>query len=215
MNYSALKQEIADLAIKAGRDPAEIALVAVSKGISWHRMEQAYSQGCRLFGENRLPELDGKIQEAPSDIQWHWIGHLQKNKVSKVIASCSLIHSVDSLDLACKISTLSSERPTRILFEVNASGEATKQGFAPAELQKLFPELQALPNLQIEGLMTMAPFTKDPLPIRKTFATLRQLRDKLATPDNPLPHLSMGMSNDYPIAIEEGATLLRIGTALW
>lgn len=212
MNYSVLLDEIALLAEKAGRSPKEVKLIAVSKEIPLMELKSAYAQGCRDFAENRLPEALQKQSEMPSDITWHWIGRLQRKKVKRVVPRFAWIHSVDSLDLAKEISATAL---TCILLQVNTSTEGSKQGFKPQELLSLYDQLQALPNLKIEGLMTMAPLKGD---IRGCFAALRHLRDELkkqTKPPHTMHHLSMGMSNDYPIAIEEGATLLRIGTRLF
>ena len=173
-------------------------VVAVTKNHPWSEVKWLYDAGCRNFGENKITEALPKIAEAPTDIAWHFIGTLQKNKVSK-IAPFALIHSIDSLELAQKIS-----QPTHVLLQVNI---AHQHGFTPDQLRKDFEALKALPHLTLDGLMTMAPFTSDPKPIQHTFRTLRLLRDELG-----LKELSMGMTNDYQIALDEGATILRIGT---
>jgi len=212
VKYQALLAEIKQLAIDAGRPPEEIELVAVSKEVPLPKLEEAYAEGCRHFAENRLKEGTEKRQKLPDDIVWHWIGHLQRNKVKQVVGNFALIHSVDNLQLAQKISTMG---PARILLEVNISQEASKHGFEKENLLKIYSQLQQLPGLKIEGLMTMAPVEGD---IRGCFAALRNLRDQLkAVTSSPhtMHHLSMGMSNDYPIAIQEGATLLRIGSKLF
>lgn len=212
VNYHALLEEIATLARCCGRDPGEVGLVAVSKEMPQVKLEEAYRQGCRDFAENRLPEALEKQMQLPKDIVWHWIGHLQRNKVKGVVGHFALIHSVDSLSLAQKIAETG---PAKILLEVNTSGEASKQGFTPDQLRAVYADLQKLPNLHIAGLMTMAPLEGD---IRGCFRALRELRDelqKVTVAPHTLHHLSMGMSNDYPLAIEEGATLLRIGTKLF
>jgi pyridoxal phosphate enzyme (YggS family) len=182
----------------------EARLVAVTKGHSWEECLPLYREGIRDFGENRLQEALPKMEEAPLGARWHFIGTLQKNKVSKVAGRFALIHSVDSFELAEKISKTA---PQAILLQVNIRH---KHGFTPDELRKDFEALMALPNLSIQGLMTMAPDTEDTAVIRDTFRTLRKLRDELG-----LKELSMGMSHDWQIALEEGATLLRIGTLLF
>jgi pyridoxal phosphate enzyme (YggS family) len=179
-------------------------LVAVTKGHSWDECQPLYREGIRDFGENRLQEALPKMEEAPVDARWHFIGTLQKNKVNKVAGRFALIHSVDSFELAEKISKTA---PQDILLQVNIRH---RHGFTPDELRKSFEALRALPNLSIQGLMTMAPDTEDTAIIRDTFRTLRKLRDELG-----LKELSMGMSHDWQIALEEGATLLRIGTLLF
>jgi pyridoxal phosphate enzyme (YggS family) len=165
-----------------------------------------------------VKEALAKIDELPSDISWHFIGTLQKNKVNKVINQFSLIHSVDSMDLAQKISDAGESQgiTTRVLIQVNTSQEATKHGLSPDNWRRHWPALLSLPALQIEGLMTMAPLTEDESIIHAAFADLRIFKESLEQEFSlSLPHLSMGMSHDFEIAIAEGATLLRIGTALF
>ena len=218
MHYLRLLEDIAQIAQRAGRDANSITLVAVSKGYPWTRFQPAYEAGCRDFGESRLQEALPKIAEAPSDIRWHLIGSLQKNKVRKAIGPFTLIHSVDTFEIAEKISQCSQEAHTvtPLLLQVNTSGEATKHGLSEEVWERSLEAILALPAIRIEGLMTMAPLVDDEKVIRQCFANLRKLRDKWAAqlPQQSFYHLSMGMSHDYPIAIEEGATLLRIGTAL-
>lgn len=179
-------------------------LVAITKGHPWDECRFLYESGLRNFGENRLQEALSKMNEAPQDAKWHFIGTLQKNKVSKVVGKFDLIHSVDSFDLAEKIS---STGKASILLQVNIRHQ---HGFTPEELRESFSDLLALPNLSIQGLMTMAPNTNDNTLIRNTFRTLRLLKEELG-----LKELSMGMSQDWQIALEEGATLLRIGSLLF
>ena len=211
-NYFKLIDNIAKIASNCGRDPKEITLVAVTKGYPVESVEQAYGAGCRDFGENRVQEGLQKIEQAPKDIRWHMIGTLQKNKVRKAVGKFHMIHSVDSYDLAKKISTGGSDLnlTISILLECNTSGEVSKHGFSVEDLNNEFENLSKLPNLLIEGLMTMAPLTDDEKIIRSCFSKLRILKEELN-----LKHLSMGMTADYPIAIEEGATILRIGTAIF
>ena len=208
VNTQAFLQEVAKIAQKAGRDPADIAVVAVSKEVPLSKLHDAYSAGCRYFAENRLKEALEKQQNMPRDVIWHWIGPLQSNKVKQVVSHFNWIHSVDSLEIAEKIAK--EGRGVNVLLQVNTSGEVSKQGFSPEELRKVFDKIYNLPNIQIEGLMTMAPFTDDEGVLRKCFSDLRKLKEEFK-----LKHLSMGMSNDYPIAIQEGATLLRIGSKLF
>lgn len=210
--YRELSDTVARLASFCGRNPAEITIVAVSKGHSWDETHPLYESGCRNFGENRVQEADLKMAQAPQGIDWHFIGSLQKNKVNKVIGKYALIHSVDDFELAEKISVASEKADlvTPILLQVNTSGEVSKQGMTAAEWGDVMTRVRTLPGIRVEGLMTMAPLTQDEKIIRACFIKLRQLRDQWG-----LKHLSMGMSNDYPIAIQEGATLLRIGTALF
>lgn len=198
--------------------PQSIQVVAVSKGQSIDSIMKVYQEGCRDFGESRVQEALEKMKTAPDDIAWHFIGSLQKNKVSKVIGKFKLIHSVDSFELAEKISELSLQEKlvTSVLVQVNASGELSKHGLSPNECQEQFTRFLGLSGIHVQGLMTMAPFVENEEAIRQCFRNLRQLRDQLQTVhQHSLPLLSMGMSHDYPIAIEEGATLLRIGTAIF
>ncbi len=214
-NYQRLLEQIETIAQRVGRRPAEICLVAASKGRLLSQILEAYEAGCRHFGENRLQELQDKQPEAPKDIQWHFIGTLQRNKVRSALASgLELIHAVDTLPLAEKVALIEGQEQvkTPILIQVNISGEKSKHGFSPEGCRAVFEVLPALP---IVGLMTMAPECADERTIRSCFIQLRQLRDSLTTPERPLYHLSMGMSEDFPIAIEEGATLLRLGSALF
>ena len=189
-----------------------VEVIAVSKQRTIAEIEAVYAEGCRNFGENRIPEVLEKIPSLPKDIQWHFIGALQKNKVNKAIGRFALIHSVDTPELAKKIAQSSevANVTTRILLQVNTSGEASKQGLNPESWRPHLETLFNLKHVEIQGLMTMAPLTDDIALIRKTFRSLREFGNELK-----LPLLSMGMSHDYEIALEEGANLLRIGTAIF
>lgn len=212
MSLELVKEKIHAAALRAGRSLNEITLVAVTKNHSLEEMLPLYDQGCKIFGESRVQEAFPKMESAPKDISWHLIGHLQKNKVNKVIGKFDLIHSVDSFELAKNLSSASQKAgiTTNILLQVNVSGEETKQGLSALEWEKHKEEVFALPNLNIEGMMTMAPLTSDTALIRKVFQGLKKFNTSWG-----LRHLSMGMSHDFEIAIEEGATLLRIGSALF
>lgn len=198
MNYLEIVKQI----------PANVSLIVVSKTASVEAIRQVYDLGCLDFGENRVQDALAKRDVLPKDIRWHFIGTLQKNKVKKVVGHFALIHSVDSVELAEEISK--HKVPTDILLQVNTSGEASKQGFTPDDLVKNLSSIQQLPYITVKGLMTMAPLTEDKEVIRKCFRDLRILRDRFG-----LQELSMGMSHDYQIAIEEGATMVRIGTAIF
>lgn len=210
--YQALRAEIAELAVKNGRAPEEIALIVVSKTRPLEALQEIYEAGCRDMGENRLQEAFPKIEQGPPDMRWHLIGTLQSNKVRKAVGRFTLIHSVDTLALAEKIAQVSAEIgvTSRILLQVNTSGELSKHGLSVEEWRDKVGKVLALPCLKVEGLMTMAPLTEEEGVIRKSFAKLRLFRDELG-----LRHLSMGMSHDYRLAVSEGATLLRIGSALF
>lgn len=218
--FKQLKINIARISEACGRNPEEIQLVAVSKTYPAELILEAYEAGCRDFGENRIQEVLQKIPLLPSDIRWHFIGTLQANKVNKGVGAFHLIHSVDSLELAYKISAVSQKREivTPILLEVNTSGEENKHGLSKEVWLRCLKEIDQLPNIYLKGLMTMAPLTDDQDRIRDCFRSLRQLREAFKIQlKNPaqFKELSMGMSHDYEIAIQEGATLLRIGTALF
>ncbi len=213
-----LKNRISEAAARSGRSPAEIELVVVSKGQSIENMRELVDGGTLLFGESRLQEALSKIAMLPARVRWHCIGHLQSNKVRKALPCFELIHSVDNEELACTIDRIASEIGLfpRVLLEVNVSGEGTKYGFSPEVLKLSFEKLLRLPRLQVEGLMTMAPLSLDPETARPYFRKLRELRDELAANSGvPLNTLSMGMSGDYEVAIEEGATLVRVGSAIF
>lgn len=219
-NYGYVLNEVAKAAALCGRDPAAIKLVAVTKGHTWDEAAPIYAEGCRDFGESRQAEALDKQRQAPDDISWHFIGTLQRNKVRKVVGRFSLIHSVDTVELAEKISTVSAEVGciTPILLQVNSSGEPTKHGLSAELWHRSLETLLALPAITLQGVMAIAPFTEDFSRIRHCFSSARRLRDALAiqAADPALfTELSMGMSHDYRIAIAEGATLLRIGSALF
>lgn len=215
-NYHKICEEVAQIARKCGRDPKEIVVIGVTKGYSWDHVFPSYLAGCRDFGESRLPEAIVKMEQAPQNLRWHLIGTLQKNKVRKAIGRFFFIHSVDSIELAKKISECSEESVTKILLQANISKEEAKHGLSADGWKKAIESIMTLPGIEIEGLMTMAPLVNDEKIIRATFSGLRELRDELRQITGlKLPHLSMGMSHDFQYAIEEGATLLRIGTALY
>ena len=211
-NYFRLKNEIVCCATKEGRNPEDITVIVISKKRPLSPLISLYYKGCRDFGENRIDEALLKIIELPQDVNCHFIGHIQTKKTKNIVGNFALIHSVDSVKLAKNISKYSIKQNviTNILLQVNTSEEKTKRGFSSSECLDYFEELKSLPNLNIKGLMTIAPFTNDKNCIRRCFSDLRELRDKLK-----LEHLSMGMSNDYKIAIAEGATMLRIGSKIF
>lgn len=203
---------------RVGRNPDEIQLVAVSKTHPPEAVQEAFEAGQRIFGESRVQELLAKAPALPSSIRWHFIGHLQANKIRKLLPVSELIHGVDSPELALDIDRIAADLGLfpRVLLEVNVSGEGTKFGFKPDVLRARIDELLALPRVQIEGLMAIPAPVADPEEVRPAFRLLRELRDEIsAATGTPLPVLSMGMSGDYEIAIEEGATLVRVGTAVF
>jgi hypothetical protein len=211
-NYKRVCEDISGLS-------HDVTLVAVTKGHSIDEILPLYDAGCRNFGENRIQDALQKINETPKDILWHHIGTLQKNKVRKAIENFMLIHGVDSFELAEKISecSLELEKVTPILLQVNTSGEITKHGFSEESLRACFEKLVLLPGIKIDGLMTMAPLIDDENIIRSCFSRLRLLKERLNNEffGISMKTLSMGMSHDYKFAIEEGATMLRVGSALF
>lgn len=216
--YTSVLERIEAALHRSQRRKEEVTLIAVTKNRSSEELLSLYHQGVRNFGENRQQELLLKKSNLPKDIHWHFIGTLQKNKVAKLLPEVVLIHSVDSFELAKKISSVSLAEKIAfpVLLQVNIAKEKSKHGFLEEEVERLFPLLQSLAALQIKGLMTLAPFTDDRELIRHTFKSLRLLRNRLEEKFGSfLPELSMGMSQDFEIAIEEGATLLRIGSALF
>jgi pyridoxal phosphate enzyme (YggS family) len=213
-----VEEQIALIAERCGRLSSEIGLIAVSKSQSAEAVRAAFDAGQLVFGENRAQELIAKVPLLPSSIHWHFIGHLQKNKVRKILPLVDLVHSVDSMELALDLERIASELGLfpRVLLEVNVSGEATKFGFTPEMARREAPRLLALPRVQWEGLMTIAPIVDAAEKARPFFAELRALRDRIAAENQVnLPTLSMGMSDDFEAAIKEGATLIRLGTAIF
>lgn len=217
-NLERVCQQIAQAAQKSGRRADEIELVAVSKTHDAASVRAAHEAGQSLFGESRVQEARAKIPECPSSLRWHFVGHLQKNKIRHALPLFELFHSVDSLALAGDIHRVADDigAHPRALLEVNVSGEGSKFGFKPEALRAEMAALLALSRLSIEGLMTIPPLAPEPETSRKFFVALRELRDGLQSEFGvSLPHLSMGMTNDFAIAVEEGATLVRVGTAIF
>ncbi|MFW5894147.1 MAG: YggS family pyridoxal phosphate-dependent enzyme [Verrucomicrobiota bacterium] len=202
----------------AGRNPDEVRLIAVSKTMDVETVRQAFDAGQCLFGENREQELTAKAEALPAEARWHFIGHLQRNKVRPVLARAHCIHSVDRAALLQRIDRVAGEMELRvpILVQVNVSGENSKFGIPPEQAEALVEKAVALSNVRCDGLMTLAPFGSASAELHRVFAALRELRDRLETGlGTSLPELSMGMSADYTEAIAEGATLVRIGSAVF
>ena len=202
------------------RSRAEVTLVAVTKTVSADVAACLPGLGVHHLGESRPQELWRKAAALPSNVTWHLVGHLQRNKIERTLPLVKLIHSVDSVRLlqALEEEAAKLDRSVPVLLEVNASREPNKLGFAPEEVHQLIPTLAALRHVRVHGLMTMAAFADDPEQCRETFASVRRLRDELRpqlAPLHPFADLSMGMSNDFEVAIEEGATLVRLGTVLF
>jgi PLP dependent protein len=217
-NLERVREQITQAAAKAGRAVNEIELVAITKTHPAEKVREAVEAGHTVFGESRVQEARAKIPELPSNLRWHFVGHLQKNKIRHALPLFELFHGVDSLALAeemNRIATEDGERP-RLLLEVNVAGEGSKFGFKAETLRAEIGSLLALPRLSIEGLMCIPPLADEAEASRKFFVQLRELRDSLEKEfDVNFPHLSMGMTQDYWIAVEEGATLVRVGTAIF
>ena len=219
-NLKEVRESIAASCEKCGRDPGEVCLLAVSKTKPEEDILELYKAGQRDFGENYVQELMRKQQALPSDIRWHMIGHLQRNKVKYIAGFVSMIHSVDSLALAWKIESEAAkhDRVIPILIEVNVADEESKFGIPPEDVPLFAKAVRELPHVRLAGLMTSAPLTEDPEEVRFVFRKMRQLSvDINLENDNngEVNVLSMGMSNDYRVAIEEGSTCVRIGTSLF
>lgn len=219
-NYDLVINNIETSCKKAGRSPEEVTLIAVSKTKPVTMLQEIYNHGCRDFGENKVQELLDKYEVLPKDIKWHMIGHLQRNKVKYIVDKVSLIHSVDSLRLAEEISkeALKKHVEVNILVEVNVANEETKFGTTSLEAIELVKAISGLPGIHVKGLMTIAPYVEDAEKNRQYFAQLKQLSVDIITKniDNvSMDILSMGMSGDYEVAVEEGATYVRVGTGIF
>ena len=220
-NLAVARERIDAAARRAGRDPGEVALIAVTKTQPLERVRLAYGAGLRVFGENRVQEARDKIAawDAPG-VTWHLVGHLQGNKAGLACRLFAVVQSVDSAGLARRLDGCRppDAPPLPVLLEVNAGRESSKLGFLPGDaFWQAVPEILALPGLDVWGLMTVAPLAADPETVRPVFRELREIRDELRRryPERPWPHLSMGMSDDYAVAVEEGATMVRLGRALF
>ena len=219
-NLLEIQENIKRACEKSGRKKSDVELIAVSKTKPVSALMEAYESGCRIFGENKVQELVDKYEIMPKDIKWHMIGHLQRNKVKYIVDKAALIHSVDSLKLAEEISkeALKKQVQVSILIEVNVAGEDTKFGVKPEETEALVCKIAALPGISIKGLMTIAPYVDDPEENRQYFGQLKQLSVDINQKniDNVnMSVLSMGMTGDYTVAIEEGATFIRVVTGIF
>lgn len=215
-----LQRDICETAEKAGRDPAAIGLLLVTKWIEPGRIREAYDAGLRCFGENRVQELVAKKKDLPDDMRWHMIGRLQTNKVKGVLGEAEMIQSLDRPELAREIEKQAKAKRISEVFcliEVNSSGEATKAGLPMAGVRGFVDVLAEYPSIKVKGLMTIGPLTEDERVVRESFRGMRRLRDDLRQefPQKDWGILSMGMSADYRIAIEEGADLLRVGSLVF
>jgi len=217
-NFNRVRDEITQAAKVSGRNVTDVELVAVTKTHPVEIVREAIGTGQVVFGESKVQEARAKIPLLPSHLRWHFIGHLQKNKIRHALPLFEMIHSVDSLDLAQAIDRIAQEDGLhpRILLEVNVAGEGSKFGFKATTLQAELESLLMLSRLSIEGLMCIPPLAEEAEASRKYFVELRELRDALEKEFQvKLPQLSMGMTNDYGVAVEEGATLVRVGTAIF
>jgi hypothetical protein len=213
-----IRERIAAAALRSNRKPEDIELLAVSKTFPVEAIQEAIDAGQTLFGENKVQELLAKQPLLPSKLRWHLIGHLQSNKVRKVLPVVDAIHGVDSLALAQDIHRIAGELGLfpKVYLEINLAAESTKHGFKPEEVKQQLEALYQLDRLYIQGLMCIPPFDANAEQTRKYFVTLRGLRDELEKQGGaPLPKLSMGMSHDFEVAIEEGSTLVRVGSAIF
>lgn len=217
-NLERVREQIAQAAAKVGRTTDDVELVAITKTHPSDKVREAIEAGQTLFGESRVQEARAKIPELPSNLRWHFVGHLQKNKIRHALPLFELIHSVDSLALAEDMNRIAEEDGLhpRVLLEVNVAGEGSKFGFQPEKLRQEMEALLELPRLSILGLMTIPPLAEEAQASRKYFVQVRELRDRLQTEFHvDLAQLSMGMTQDFAIAVEEGATLARVGTAIF
>lgn len=219
-NLANVRKNIEESCKKVGRDVSEVTLITVSKTKPLSDLRIAYEEGSRDFGENKVQELVSKIDEMPSDVKWHLIGHLQRNKVKYIAGKVAMIHSVDSYRLAEEINVQAKKSSCviPILIEINIAGEDTKFGIKPEEAEELIREISELENVKVSGLMTIAPNVANPEENRAYFKAMKDLFVDISSKniDNvEMKVLSMGMTNDYTVAVEEGATMIRVGTGIF
>ena len=219
-NLARVRENIQEATVASGRDPNDVRLVAVTKGVSAAAIQQAADLGVEEVGENRVQEAREKWDQIDGRIRWHFVGHLQSNKVKYLVDKCVLIHSLDRISLARELSKRMArlERKMDCLVQVNVSGEETKQGLDPSEAAAFIDRVRKLPGIRVVGLMTMPPYHENPEMSRPFFNRLRKLAEEIRGCDWPevsMRELSMGMSGDYTVAISEGATLVRVGSAIF
>jgi len=217
-NLEDIRRRVAAASVRAGRASESVMLLGVTKNQPPEAVRAAASLGLACFGENRVQEAKIKIGQCPGQLRWHMIGHLQSNKCRDAVHFFEMIESVDSLALAAEIDkwAAKSAKTMPVLLEVNVAGESSKSGYAPERLLAELPQINALKKIEIHGLMTVAPWSADAEKVRPVFRRLRELREQCGEIlGAPLPHLSMGMSGDFEVAVEEGATIIRLGTALF
>jgi len=217
-NLDRVREQIASAVAKSGRTPNDVELVAITKTHPAERVREAIEEGQLLFGESRVQEARAKISELPSNLRWHFVGHLQKNKIRHALPLFEMFHGIDSFELARDMNRIAQEEGAHpcVLLQVNVAGEGSKFGFSPDQLHHEIEALLDLPRLALGGLMCIPPLTEQAEESRKYFIQLRELREEVEKHCGiKLAHLSMGMTNDYAVAIEEGATLVRVGTAIF
>ncbi len=219
-NYFLVLNKVREACIRAHRDPSEAILIAVSKTKPIEMLQEVYDAGCRDFGENKVQEILDKYDKLPKDIRWHMIGHLQTNKVKYIVDKVCMIHSVDSIKLAKEISKEAVKKnvTVNVLLEVNVAKEESKFGLMVEQVQDFYDEVVDLPGLKVQGLMTIAPYVEEAEENRQYFVKLKQLMvDMISkkTDNISVGELSMGMTGDYEVAVEEGATLVRVGTGIF
>ena len=219
-NVKNVRERIASAAEKSGRKPEDILLVAVSKMQPLDKIYQAFQAGIEHFGENKVQDLTRKIIDSQYDLKWHMVGHLQSNKINKVIGNVEIIQSIDSIQLLEKLDRASQEKGivSRVLLQVNTSGEESKFGFDPEVTFTACERAENLPALEICGLMTIGPLTTEITEVRKSFRHLREISKQIESANSAkvrMEYLSMGMTGDFELAIEEGSNLVRIGTAIF
>jgi pyridoxal phosphate enzyme (YggS family) len=216
-NLANVKRRIASACEKAGRPQTEVKLICVTKEAPVDKIAEAISLGVTALGENRVKDAQAKQRAIGTGVEWHLIGHLQTNKVKQAAGIFSLIHSVDSLRLAAQIDKEAGKagKVQSILIQVNVSGEESKFGMPAVEIEKFLDHASSCQNIRIDGLMTIAPEVDNPEKVRRFFRALRELRDALQKTRNTVKELSMGMTNDFEIAVEEGATMVRVGRAIF
>lgn len=218
-NLTNLKERIVTVARRAGRNPGEIKLVAVTKTVAVEKIREALDCGVNRLGENRVQEFLSKYQQLPPGVEWHFIGHLQTNKVNKIIGKVDLIHSLDRWALAEELqqAAINAGKVAKVLVQVNVAGEKSKYGLTPSETVDFVASAVSLAGLSVQGLMTIAPWTANPEEVRPVFRQLKELARKVEdqVTGSKMNYLSMGMSGDWEVAVEEGANILRIGTSIF
>lgn len=220
LNYREVQENIKKACEKTGRNPEEVTLIAVSKTKPVEMLKEAYDAGARFFGENKVQEIQEKYDKLPEDIQWHMIGHLQRNKIKYIVDKVSMIHSVDSLRLAEAIEAEAAKHQVKVpvLIEVNVAEEDSKFGLKTTEVLPLLEQISEFSHLEVKGLMTIAPYVENPEDNREIFRQLKKLSVDIAAKNInniTMSVLSMGMTGDYEVAVQEGATMVRVGTGIF